>query len=130
METYAKYVQTSVDIYCGSGHPSIRFLSCGKKCAKCSKSNHFRDAYRGRREPFATWKRNQNHHEEVDHIDMVNINSVYFNNKHSVIAANLKASSNQASIILTYKVDTGSNGNIMPLHIHKNYFLRQQKNTW
>ena len=30
------------------------------------------------------------HHEEVDHIDTVNINSVYFNNKHSVITANLK----------------------------------------
>ena len=52
------------------------------------------------------------HHEEVDHIDMVNINFVYFNNKHLVITGNLKkTSSNQASIIVPYKVDTGSDGN-------------------
>ena len=27
-----------------------------------------------------------------------------------------------SNVIVSYKVDTGSNGNIMPLHIYKNYF--------
>ena len=47
-----------------------------------------------------------------------------------VITANLKTLSNQVRIIVPYKVDTGSDGNIMPLHIYKNYFLWQQKNNW
>ena len=45
------------------------------------------------------------HHEEKDHIDMVNINSVHFNNKHLVLIAKLKTSSNQAAITIPYKVD-------------------------
>ena len=44
-------------------------------------------------------------YEDVDHIDMVNINSVYFSNKHSVITASLKTSSNQASVLVPFKVD-------------------------
>ena len=43
------------------------------------------------------------HHKEVDHIDMVDINSAYVNNKHLVRAANLKTLSNQASTIVPYK---------------------------
>ena len=39
---------------------------------------------------------------------MVDKNSAYFNNIYLVITANLKTSSNQASIIVPYKVDAGS----------------------
>ena len=38
---------------------------------------------------------------------------------HSVITANLKMLANKRSITVPYKIDTGSNGNIMPLHIYK-----------
>ena len=52
-------------------------------------------------------------------IDMVNINYIGFNSKQSVIVAKLKISSNQISIIIPYKINTGSDGNIMPICIFK-----------
>ena len=36
----------------------------------------------------------------------------------------LKMSSNQVSIVISYKVDTGSDGNIMPLHLYTTLFPR------
>ena len=62
-------------------------------------------------------------------IDMVNINSINFKSKCSVITALLKTSPNQARVIARYKVDTGSDGNIMPFPIYKNYSLGPQTNN-
>ena len=56
-------------------------------------------------------------------IDLVNINSIPFNKNHSVIIAKLKMSAGINNVIVPCKVDTGSDGNIMPLHIYKKYFL-------
>ena len=53
---------------------------------------------------------------------MVNINSVSFNSNHSAIIANLKTSSNKATIAVPYKVDMGSDGNIMPFNIFTKLF--------
>ena len=38
--------------------------------------------------------------------------------------ANLKTSSNQFSVVISYKVDTGSHGTIMPLYLYKKVFPR------
>ena len=40
--------------------------------------------------------------EEENHIDMVNINSINFNSKHSVIIANLKTSLNK--VVIKYHI--------------------------
>ena len=53
-------------------------------------------------------------------IDSVSINSIHKN--HSVITENLKMSAGQNKIMVPYKVDTGSDGNIMPLNIFKKMF--------
>ena len=55
----------------------------------------------------------------VDDFEMVSINSVYFNKNCSVLIANLKTSLVANSMSIPYKIDTGSNGNIMPWHIFK-----------
>ena len=55
---------------------------------------------------------------------MVNINSVNFNSSHSEIIANLKTSSNKATIMVSYKVDRSSDGNIMPFDIFIELFLQ------
>ena len=52
----------------------------------------------------------------------VNINSVSFNSNHSTIIANLKTLSNKATIVVLYKVDMGSDGNIMPFNIFTKLF--------
>ena len=64
--------------------------------------------------------------EQETDTEMFNINSGTMNSDHSAIIANLKTSSNKVVIIVPYKVDTDSDGNIMPLYIYKKYFLGQQ----
>ena len=61
---------------------------------------------------------------EENSIDYVNINSLHFNKNCFVITAKLKMSAGINNIIAPYKVDTGSDGNIMPLHIYKLLFPR------
>ena len=56
--------------------------------------------------------------------DSVSINSIHFNKICYVITANLKMLVGINNVIVSYEVDTGSDGNIMPLHIYKNYFLK------
>ena len=61
-------------------------------------------------------------HEQDPCIEMVNIYSVSFNSNHSTIIANLKTSSNRATIVMAYKGDMGSDGNIMPFNIFTKLF--------
>ena len=55
-------------------------------------------------------------------IELVSINSIQFNKNHSVLTGNLKTSAGQSNITVPCKIDTGSNGYIMPLHMHKKLF--------
>ena len=57
-------------------------------------------------------------------IKSVNINSIIFDSKCSVITANLNTSSSQDTLVVPYKVDSGSSGNIMSFHISKKLFPR------
>ena len=59
---------------------------------------------------------------EENSIDSVNMNSIYFNKNCSVLTANLKMSAGPNNVMVPYKVDIGSDGNIMPLLIYKNFF--------
>ena len=59
---------------------------------------------------------------EDNSIDSVNINSIYFNKKHSILTANLKTSAGPNNVMVPCKVDMGSDENIMPLHIYKELF--------
>ena len=61
---------------------------------------------------------------EGNGIDLVNVNSIHLNKNCSVIPANLKMSAGLNNVIVPYKVDIGSNGNIMPLHMYKKLFLK------
>ena len=56
-------------------------------------------------------------HEQELCIEMVNVNSDSFNSNHSTIIANLKTSFYKATIVVPYKVDMGSKGNIMPFNM-------------
>ena len=58
---------------------------------------------------------------EENNFDSVSINSIHVNKNHSVLTANLKTSGSN-NIMVPYKVETGNNGNIMPLHIYKELF--------
>ena len=61
-------------------------------------------------------------HETGPGIKVVNINSVNFISNYSTVIPNLKTSSNKAMIMVPYKVDMGSDGNIMPFNIFTKLF--------
>ena len=65
-----------------------------------------------------------------NHIETVTINSSRFNSKQSEIMANLKMSSGQNSTIISYKIETGNDGNVMPIHIFRILFPKMKKKTW
>ena len=127
MQTHAKVLINKSCSYCGSSHPPSQCLAYGKKCADCGKINHFREVHRSRRNTAVHNKEQvpDQCNIEEDHIDTVNINSFIFNGKWLAKTANLKMSSSQVSITIPYKVDTGSDVNIMPLH--KKIFTRSAK---
>ena len=96
-----------------------------------AKLNHFRKIYRSIRSRMvhSLEQEPDQYQEEEDHIDTVKINSINFNSKCSVVIANLKTSSRQVRIIVQCKVDTGSDWNILSLHIYKKIISYGNKRT-
>ena len=62
-------------------------------------------------------------HEKESSIVMVNINLIRFSSNHSAVIAKLQTSSKPSKIIVPYNIDTGCDGNIMPLNLLKKIFL-------
>ena len=54
-----------------------------------------------------------------DDLKMVSINSAYFNKSCSVQTTKLEISIDNNNMVILYKIDTGSDGNIMPWYIFK-----------
>ena len=97
-----------------------------KKGTECSKIGHFRVVCRSRRANTVNEAEQEvvQDSAEKNSSDSVNINSIHFNKNHSIITAKLKMSAGINNIIAPYKVDTGNDGNIMPLQIYKKLFPR------
>ena len=55
-------------------------------------------------------------------IEMVSVDSVHMNKNWSLLMAELEMCADDNKIIIPYKIDTGSQGNIMPWHIFKRLF--------
>ena len=54
---------------------------------------------------------------QEEEIETVSINSVYLNKNQSLITAHLEMQVGETTLEIPYKIDTGSEGNIMPLYI-------------
>ena len=98
-------------------------------CTKCNKMNHFREVCGSARGSVVYSREQEADQEKENHIGMVNVISINFNANHSIITANLKTSSNKVITTVPHKIDTGSDGNIKPLYMYKNYFIGQQKSN-
>ena len=55
-------------------------------------------------------------------IETVSIDAVHLNKNWSLITVNLETQAGGNTIVVPYKVDTGNEGNIMPLFIFKKLF--------
>ena len=118
LQTCAKIPAKQSCSCCGSSHPT-------KQCPTRSVwSMTSANTSEWENKTIYDLEREQDQYHEEDPMDTVNIKFIIFNNKWSVITADLKTSSNQVSIMVSYKVDTGSDGKIMPLHLYKRLFPR------
>ena len=63
---------------------------------------------------------------QEEEIETVSINSIYLNRNCLLITVHLKMQVGKTTIEVPYKIDTGSEGNLMPLYIFKKLF----KNIW
>ena len=109
--------QTSPCRYCRSSHPCQRCPAYGKRCGECAKMNHISAVYRSSRQIV--------HKVEEfgdSQIDMVNTDIIHSNAKSSGIIVKLKTSIFHNSINISYKIDTGSNSNMLPFCIFKILF--------
>ena len=59
-----------------------------------------------------------------DEIEMASINSVYMNKKWLMLTAKLETRAGNNKITIPYKIDMGSDGNIMSWYIFKKLFPR------
>ena len=59
---------------------------------------------------------------QEEDIEIVSINSVYINRKQSSIMAKLEMQAGKVALEIPYKIDTGSEGNIIPLYIFQKLF--------
>ena len=91
--------------YCGTSHPPRKCWALGRKVQSVARPTTLQRLRSSRNRTVHDIEQEPDQHYEEDHIDTVNINSIIFNSKWSVITANLKTLSNHVSIILSYKVD-------------------------
>ena len=108
--------------YCGQEDKLRQCPTYCKRCDKCSKLNHFKQVCRGARASAVNTIEKETVYEQEPCIKTVNINSVSSNYNHFTIIANLKTSSNKTSIVIPYKIDMGSVGNIMLFNIFTELF--------
>ena len=60
-------------------------------------------------------------------IEIVSVNSLYLNRKQSLITAHLEVQAGENALEVLYKIDTGSEGNLMPLYIFRKLFMSKEQ---
>ena len=109
--------------YWGSTHSPRQYPAYGKMCTECSKSGHFCRVCRSKKTRAVNELGQEIMHENTrEDFKTVSINSIFFNKNQSILTANLKTLVGKKSISVPYKIDVGSNSNIMPLPIFKKLF--------
>ena len=110
--------------YCGSSHPPRQCLGYEKKCTDCCIIGHISGVCWSKRARVVNEVEQETAQDSTEEssIVSVNLNSISFNKNHSVLIANLKTAAGKNSIKVPFKVGTGSDGNIMPLHTYKKLF--------
>ena len=89
-----------------------------KMWSGCSKLGHFKKVCQSRKD-CAVHEVEVDVTQEDDEIEEVNINSVYLNNKWSLITTDLEMQVSKNTVKIPYKIDTSTESNLMPLYIFK-----------
>ena len=94
-----------------------------KMCAGCGKTRHFRKVCQSRRDKVVNEMEIEESQEcREGELETVSIDSVHLNKNQSLLTAELETWAGDNNIVIPYKIDTGSEGNIIPLFIFKKLF--------
>ena len=109
--------------YCGRVQPPRQCPVYGQMFMGCDKMGHFKKvccSKRSRAVNEIELETSQEH--SKGEIETVSINSVHMNKNWLLLMVQLKKHAGNSKIIILYKIDTGSEGNIMLWHIFKRLF--------
>ena len=104
--------------YCGSSHAPRQCLAYGKTSTGCRKMGHFKKVCQSRKD-HEVHEVGVKMSQEEDEREEESINSVYLNNKWLLITTQLEMQVSNNALKVPYKIDTGSEGNLMWLYIFK-----------
>ena len=99
---------------CGKQHAKRQCPAYGQKCRKCGKFNHFAKFCRGRR----TVQSVATHEQEDSDSDSLFIGTVTKTNKTELQSDECYTTLNVENVPVKFKVDTGAQVNILPLHMY------------
>ena len=106
-------------------HQLRHFPAYGKNVWGCSKVGHFKKVCHSKRSRAVNEMEQEMSQEYSEgKIETANINSVYMNKYQLMLTAKLKTCAGDNKLTVLYKIDTGSDGNIMPQYIFKKLFPR------
>ena len=108
--------------YCCGVHVLRQCLAYRKTCVGCGKTRHFKKVCHSRRERAVNEIEFEMSQDSEGEIEMVIIDSAHLNKNLSLFTAELEMHSGPNKIVIPYKIDTGSEGNIMLWHIFKKPF--------
>ena len=109
--------------YYGGVHLLRQCPAYGKICVGYGKMGHFKKVCCSKRSRVVNEIELETSQEySKGEIETVNIDSVHMNKNQSLLMVELEVHAGDNKIIILYKIDTGSEGNIMPWHIFKKLF--------
>ena len=110
--------------YCGGTHVPRQCLAYGKICVGCGKSGNFKKVCCSRKKNKAVNEIEVEASQEYNKgkLETVSIDSVHLNKNWSLLMVELEMLAGPNKIVIPYKIDTESKGNIMPWHIFKKLF--------
>ena len=111
--------------YCGELHQPRQCPAYGKMCVGCGKMMHFKKVCHSKRSRVVNKMEQETSQEySKDEIETVSIDSVHMNKNQSMLTAELEMHTSNNKLTFPYKIDRGSDDNIMPWHIFKKLFPR------
>ena len=113
--------------YCGGSHTPTQCLAYGKTCAACGKMGHFRKVCRSKRNCAVHEVEIDMEPDSQEDTEIVSIILLYINRKWTLIMAKLEMQVGKTSLEIPYKIDTGSEGNVMPLYTFWKLFANISK---
>ena len=98
-------------------------MAYGKMCAACGKTGHFRKVCRSKRiYTVHEVEIEMGQDAQEEDIETMSINPLHLNRKWSLIMANLEMQVGETALEIPYKINTGSEGSLMPLYIFQKLF--------